>query len=97
MPQVLRRLTDIGLYAIVDCELITICTPATSYGSVDLIGTAFKTRDAGWRCLRWGLVDVGFRPSVDLALERLVEEHLRIGRPQTIAAALAAVEPEGRS
>lgn len=89
MPQVLKRLAC-GLYVLVDTEVIILTTPTTSYGSVDLIGTAVRTKN-GWRCLRWGLVDVGYRPNELEAVDLLLREHERIGRPRTTAQALEAV------
>ena len=74
MPsQKLHRLPG-GLYALVDAGLVLLCTPATSCGNVELIGLAFKTRSSGWRLLRRGLVDIGFSPLPELAIQRLMAD-----------------------
>jgi len=77
--QRMRRLDD-GNYALVDGELILVCTPATSCGNVGLIGSAFLTRSSGWRLLRRGLVDIGYSPLPELAIARLMEDAAELGK-----------------
>jgi hypothetical protein len=93
MATAVMRLTRIDAYAMCAGDFLIVTTAATSIRAVDLIGSASKTARGGWRVLRWGLVDLGYVTSATEAVDLIVEDALRIGRPQTKAAAIAAVEP----
>jgi len=78
--QKLRRLPG-GRYIIYDHELALVCTEGTCLKSPELTGIAFKTASAGWRCLARGLADIGNRPTMDEAVERILE-HADAIKPQ---------------
>lgn len=72
----LVRLDD-DCYVIHDPELLLVCSGATTFGRVDLLGLAFKTASAGWRCLRLGMIDIGYRPTQPDALECILLDACR--------------------
>jgi hypothetical protein len=69
------RLTRLpqGRYVIHDSELAIVATEASCMASPCLVGICFDTRGRGWRALERGLVDVGYRPTQEQAIERLLE------------------------
>jgi hypothetical protein len=76
MKSRLHRLPD-GSYVVSDDEFLTICTPSTCMDDIQLIATAFRTRESGWRLLRYGCVDVGYSPTPEDAVSRLMNDAAR--------------------
>jgi hypothetical protein len=71
----MSKLSRVGdAYVIADDELLVLTHGASTYPTPVLIATAFHTRTSGWRLLRLGCIDIGFAPTAELAVERLMED-----------------------
>jgi hypothetical protein len=74
--QNLRRL-DGEIIAIEDADVVIVCAGDTSMANLALIGCGVRTGTSGWRCLRQVMIDIGYRPTRELAVVCLLEDWKR--------------------
>jgi hypothetical protein len=68
----LRRL-DEETIAIEDADVVIVCASDANMANLALIGCGVRAGTAGWRCLQHATVDIGHRPTRELAVECLLE------------------------